>query len=76
MTVARSFSGGTAMCYVFPVLRMKSCFPAIGPKNAGMFDADAARPLQRHVQASACAGSCWLRPVSGDGGYKNYTTFV
>jgi len=34
-------------------------------------DIDEARPLQRHVQANASAASCWLRPVSDDGGRKD-----
>jgi len=31
MAVARSSSDGVAICYVFPVLRMTSCFHTVGP---------------------------------------------
>jgi len=31
VAMAQSFSGGTAMCYVLPVLRMMSCFHTMEP---------------------------------------------
>jgi len=31
VAVARSFSDGVVICYVLPVLQMKSCFNTMGP---------------------------------------------